>query len=118
MIATMSILHIEENTFDEEVLQAHQPVLVDYWAEWCAPCRMLAPIVEELARDYGGRLKVCKVDIDRQPTIALLHKIMSIPTVSLYVHGKEVKRLIGLREKAELIEAVEEAFALKGQECV
>lgn len=107
----MSIIHIEENQFEEEVLQSHMPVLVDYWAEWCGPCRMLAPIIDELEQQHRGQLKVCKVDIDRQPTIAVLHKIMSIPTVSLYVNGKEVKRLIGLRDKAELEDCIQEAFA-------
>ena len=109
----MAIIHIDDEKFETEVLQAHVPVLVDYWAEWCGPCRMLAPIIDELELQHRGKLKVCKVDIDNQPTIAVLHKIMSIPTVSLYVNGKEVKRLIGLRDKAELEAAIQEAFALK-----
>ncbi|HBI64466.1 MAG TPA: thioredoxin [Clostridiales bacterium] len=106
----MSIIHITEETFDSEVLQAPVPVLVDFWAEWCGPCRMLAPIVEELAQEYVGRLRVVKIDIDEQPKLALVHKVLSIPTVSLYVHGKEVKRLIGLRDKPELAAAIEEAL--------
>ncbi len=102
----MSIVHVQEGKFEEEVLQSRLPVLVDYWAEWCAPCRMLAPIIDEIARDYHGRLKVCKVDIEQHPTTAVIHKIMNIPTISLYVGGKEVKRLVGLRDKPELDEVI------------
>ncbi|MDO4287354.1 MAG: thioredoxin [Eubacteriales bacterium] len=106
----MAILHITEETFEEEVLQANVPVLIDYWADWCGPCRMLAPVIEELEQEFRGKIHVCKIDIDQQPTLALVHKVMSIPTVSIYVHGQEVKRLIGLRDKYELEEAVQEAL--------
>lgn len=107
----MSMIHITEDKFEQEIIQSPIPVLVDFWADWCGPCRMLAPIVEELEQQYRGKLKVCKINIDEQPTLALLHKVMSIPTVSLYKDGKEVKRLIGLRDKPELDEAIRDVLA-------
>lgn len=107
----MSILHITEETFEQEVLLAKVPVLVDFWADWCAPCRMLSPIIEELEVEFRGKIHVGKIDIDRQPKLALEHKVMSIPTVSIYVGGKEVKRLIGLRDKPELVDAIKEVLA-------
>lgn len=105
----MAILHITDENFEEEVLQASVPVLIDYWADWCGPCRMLAPTIEELEKEYRGKIHVCKIDIDQQPTLALTHRIMSIPTICIYVNGKEVKRLIGLQDKPDLVEAIEEA---------
>lgn len=106
----MAIIHITDENFQQEVLEASVPVLVDFWADWCGPCRMLTPIIEELEADYRGKMHIGKVDIDREPTLALEHKIMSIPTVSIYIHGKEVKRLIGLRDKPELDQAIREAM--------
>lgn len=107
----MSMIHITEDKFEQEIVQSPIPVLVDFWADWCGPCRMLSPIVEELEQQYRGKLKVCKINIDEQPTLALLHKVMSIPTVSLYKDGKEVKRLVGLRDKPELDEAIHDVLA-------
>ncbi len=107
----MSIMHITEETFDKEVLEAPVPVLIDFWADWCGPCRMLAPTIDELEQKYRGKIHVGKIDIDRQPKLALVHKVMSIPTVSIYSHGKEVKRLIGLRDKSELDEVIQEVLA-------
>ena len=98
----MSMVHIHEGEFDKEVLEASLPVCVDFWADWCEPCRMLSPIIDDLCRDYCGRMKFAKINIDELPVIAVTNKILSIPTVCVYVGGKEVKRLIGLRDKAEL----------------
>lgn len=109
----MSIIHITEETFDKEVLESPVPVLIDFWADWCGPCRMLAPTIDELEQQYRGKLHVGKIDIDQQPKLALVHKVMSIPTVSIYVHGKEVKRLIGLRDKPELDAVIQEVLAAK-----
>ena len=109
----MSIIHITEDTFDKEVLESPVPVLIDFWADWCGPCRMLAPTIDELEQQYRGKLHVGKIDIDQQPKLALVHKVMSIPTVSIYVHGKEVKRLIGLRDKPELDAVIQEVLAAK-----
>ncbi|MGN1014680.1 MAG: thioredoxin [Butyricicoccus sp.] len=98
----MSMVHIREGEFDKEVIEASLPVCVDFWAEWCEPCRMLSPIIDELSQKYCGRMKFAKVNIDEAPATAVIHKVLSIPTVSVYVGGKEVKRLVGLRDKAEL----------------
>ena len=106
----MAILNINDQNFEEEVMQATVPVLIDYWAEWCGPCRMLSPTIEELEQEYRGKIHVGQINIEEQPTLALIHKVMSIPTVSIYLHGKEVKRLIGLREKSELAEAIQEVL--------
>ena len=105
-----TILHITQENFEEEVVNASKPGLLDYWADWCGPCRMLAPTIEELAQEYCGKIRVGKINIDEQPTLALLHRVVSIPTVSIYSEGKEVKRLIGLRDKPELVEAIQEVL--------
>ena len=107
----MAIIHITDDTFEQEVVKSPVPVLVDFWADWCAPCRMLAPVIEQLEVEYRGKLHVGKIDIDRQPISAVTHKIMSIPTVSIFVHGKEVKRMVGLRDKAELENAIRAVLA-------
>lgn len=78
------------------------PVCVDFWADWCEPCRMLSPIIDELARDYCGKMKFAKVNIDEAPTIAVIQRVVSIPTVAIFKNGAELKRLVGLRDKAEL----------------
>lgn len=98
----MTVVHVKEDEFEKEVKKASMPVCVDFWADWCEPCRMLSPILDELATDYCGKMKFVKINIDESPKIALEQRIMSIPTVSVFVGGKEVKRLIGLRSKAEL----------------
>lgn len=98
----MTIIHIKEGEFEKEVEKAPLPVCIDFWADWCEPCRMLSPIMDELATAYCGRMKFVKINIDEAPQIAVEHRVMSIPTVSVFVGGKEVKRLIGLRDKAEL----------------
>jgi len=77
------ILHVSDETFDQEVLKSELPVLVDFWAEWCGPCKMLAPIVDEIAKEYEGRLKVCKLDIDANPLTAPKYGIRGIPTLML-----------------------------------
>lgn len=97
---------VSDATFDEDVLQAAQPTLVDFWAEWCKPCKMIGPEVEALAQDYGGRLRVAKLNVDANlETPRGLH-VMSIPTLLLFKNGVEVTRIIGYRPKAALLEAL------------
>jgi thioredoxin 1 len=93
-------VQVNERIFDGEVLQSPLPVLADFWAAWCGPCRMIAPIVEELARDYEGRLKVAKIDVDE-------NGIMSIPTLAIFKNGQLVSRIVGYAPKAELQQHVE-----------
>jgi thioredoxin 1 len=106
-------LHVQERDFDTEVLKAGQPVLVDFWAEWCAPCRMIAPIVEQLASEYEGTLKVVKVDVDANNGIANRYGIMSIPTLGIFKGGQLVERLVGYMPKPELKRRLDKVLAAK-----
>lgn len=101
---------VTEQTFESEVLRADLPVLVDFWAEWCGPCRMVAPIVEELAGEYAGRLKVTKVDVDDNQHIAMRYSIMSIPTLGVFKGGEMIERIVGYMPKQELKRRVEGAL--------
>lgn len=103
-------VHVTERTFEAEVLKADLPVLADFWAEWCAPCRMIAPIVSDLAREYAGRVKVVKVDVDENPHLAIDYGIMSIPTLALFKNGQMAARFVGYRSKAELQQKLESAL--------
>lgn len=93
---------VSEQTFEAEVLRSPTPVLVDFWAEWCGPCRLIAPIVEEFATEYDGRLKVAKVDVDDNQNLAMRYSIMSIPTLGVFRDGQMVDRIVGYMPKAEL----------------
>lgn len=94
----MANLTLTDQNFEEEVLKSEQPVLVDFWAEWCHPCHIVGPIVEELATDYAGKLKVGKLDVDKNQ-MANNYGIMSIPSVLLFKNGKVVKTLVGAQSK-------------------
>lgn len=96
----MSELALTDADFEEQVIKADAPVIVDFWAEWCGPCKTLAPVIEELAKDYEGKVKVAKLDVDSNPVAASKYSVMSIPTVIYFDGGKEVKRLVGAREKS------------------
>ena len=93
---------VTEESFDQEVLKSEIPVLVDFWAEWCGPCRMVAPIVEELAGEYAGRLKVTKLDVDDNQRLAMRYNIMSIPTLGVFRAGELIERIVGYMPKQEL----------------
>ena len=100
------ILHFDEKTFDEAV-NGDQPVLVDFWATWCGPCRMIAPAVEEVAEDFDGRAVVGKVDVDEQAELARRFGIMSIPTLIVMKDGKVVEQAVGARGKADIAAMLE-----------
>ena len=95
---------VTDSTFQSEVLSSSQPVLVDFWATWCGPCRMVAPIVEEIASENNGKLKVAKVDVDANPQTAQQFGVMSIPTLIVFRDGAPSKRLVGSMGKARLLE--------------
>ena len=99
-----SISQLSEATFAEEVNSATEPVLVDFWAEWCGPCKTIAPVLEELAGEQAGKLKIAKVDVDENQGLARQYGVQSIPTMIVFKDGVEVHRLVGARGKAQLLE--------------
>ena len=97
---------ITDTEFEQEVLSAGQPVLVDFWADWCGPCKMIAPFVEELAGEYEGKLKVAKMDVDANPQTAMHYGIRSIPTLMIFKQGQVVEEIIGAVPKRVLLERI------------
>jgi thioredoxin 1 len=95
-------LTVTDTSFKQEVLESDVPVLVDFWASWCSPCKMIAPIVEELAAEYDGRVKVAKVDVDANPITPGMFGIMSIPTLMVFRGGKAEERIVGYQPKQQL----------------
>jgi thioredoxin 1 len=102
---------VTDQDFDERVLGAPTPVLVDFWAEWCVPCHMVSPVVEEIGRDKGEFLQVAKMNIDENPEIQRKYGIMSIPTLMLFKDGAEVARVVGARGKDALLQAIDPHIA-------
>lgn len=104
------ILTATEENFDTEILKSDVPVLVDFWAAWCGPCRMVAPVVESVAEELQGQVKVAKLNVDENPSIAMRYNVMSIPTLILFKDGDEKRRLVGYMPKDHLLEKVKAAL--------
>ena len=100
----MAEIKLTQDNFEAEVLNSDKPVLVDFWATWCGPCRMLAPVIEEIAEEYEGKIKVGKINVDDEPELASAYKVASIPTVMLFKDGKVVNTAVGYRPKEQIIE--------------
>lgn len=94
--------HVTDASFEDDVLKAQGPVLVDFWAPWCGPCKMIAPILEELAEEYGDKLKVCKLDVDANPATAPKYNIKGIPTLIIFKNGEVAAKKVGAVSKSQL----------------
>ncbi len=105
----MAVLHLNQEGFDK-LLQSGGPMLVDFWAGWCGPCKMLAPVIEELGSRYEGKVSVGKVDVDENQDLAMAYGVMSIPTVVFFKDGAEVSRLVGVLPKERFVEMIDAAL--------
>ncbi len=99
----MSVLHITKDTFESEVLGSDKPVLVDFWAPWCGPCRMVSPVIDEIAEERQD-IKVCKINVDEEPDLANRYQVMSIPTLLVFKNGEVVNKSLGARPKPQILE--------------
>jgi thioredoxin 1 len=106
-MASENVKEFTDGNFDSEVLKSDKPVLVDFWAEWCMPCRMLGPTIEKIAKDYAGKVKVGKLDTDANRDVSLKYQISAIPTVLLFQGGQVRQKFVGLRKEAEFKEALD-----------
>ena len=105
------VVELTDANFEQEVLQSEVPVLVDFWAEWCMPCKMLAPTIDELGAEYDGKVKVCKLDTDNAREASMQFDISAIPTVMVFKDGQVAKKFVGLQQKNDLKAALDEVLA-------
>jgi len=103
-----NVSNLTEATFNEEVAGSTEPMLVDFWAEWCGPCKMIAPVLDEIAGEQAGKLKIAKLNVDDNPDIARRFGVMSIPTMIVFKDGEEAKRLVGAKGKGQLLQELSE----------
>ena len=104
-----NVAEVTDTDFEAEVLQSTRPILIDFWAPWCGPCRMVAPMIEELAAENAGSIKVAKINIDNSPNAAARFAVSSIPTLMIFKGGEVVERLVGVQPKKRLQDAIDEA---------
>ena len=103
----LEIISLNEQSWKDEVTNSELPVVVDFWAEWCAPCRMMAPVLEEISKEYEGKIKVGKLNVDENPTVAGEYRIMGIPTLLFFRSGKPVNKIVGVVPKKALQDKIE-----------
>lgn len=105
-MASEKVLTITKDNFDSEVINSDVPVLVDFWASWCGPCKMISPVIDELASDFDGKAKVGKINVDEQRELAMQYRVMSIPTVMLFKNGEVIDKAVGARTKDDFAEMI------------
>lgn len=105
-------IHVNSDEFDEKVLKVSAPVVVDFWAEWCGPCRLMAPVIDQLAEEYDGRIQFVEVDVDENPDVAMAYGVEGIPTLILFHHGEVVDRIVGYLPKPMLTRQLEAVLPL------
>ncbi|WP_299980609.1 thioredoxin TrxA [uncultured Pseudoteredinibacter sp.] len=105
-----SIVHVTDSSFEADVLQAEGPVLVDFWAEWCGPCKMIAPVLDELASDYGDKIKICKMDVDGNKETPAKFNIRGIPTLMIFKGGNMDAMKVGALSKTQLVEFIDSSL--------
>jgi thioredoxin 1 len=110
-MAAPNVVTLTQDNFAKEVLQSTTPVLVDFWAEWCGPCKMVAPVLDELAGEYDGRIKIGKVDIDNQQALAAQYNVRAIPTLLIFKQGQVAEQVVGLRSKRDLAASFDRVMA-------
>ncbi len=98
---------VTQATFKNEVIESETPVLVDFWAEWCGPCKKLSPLLDEIANEMGDQIKVAKINVDNERALGMMYQVMSIPTVLLFKNGQKVDEFVGLRPKSEIVSKIE-----------
>src|SRR5436190_4213410 len=111
-----TVKEVTDNSFEREALQAKKPVLVDFWAAWCGPCRMLAPTIEAIAEEHSGAVSVIKLNVDENPTSAAVYGIKGIPTLILFSEGKEVERIVGVASKDAIVRTIAKHAKLENTE--
>ncbi len=107
----MAEIHLTDDSFEKEVVQSQSPVLVDFWAPWCGPCRMLSPVIEEIAKEYTGKIRVAKINTDDHPNSATRFKISAIPTLLFFKDGKVIEQMVGVHSKAEIKKTLDSLVA-------
>ena len=110
-MASENIFIATESNFKDEVLDSPQPVLVDFWAEWCGPCKMIAPVLDELATEYGGKIKIAKVNIDENQNLAAQYRVTAIPTLLVFKGGQVTEQMVGAKSKRDLKASLDKAAA-------
>jgi thioredoxin 1 len=110
-VSSPHIVHTTDATFSQDVLKSEKPVLLDFWAEWCGPCKMIAPVLEDIANENKGKLSVAKLNVDDNPDVARRYEVLSIPTLLVFQSGELRKRLVGAKGKAQLLQDLSEFIA-------